>query len=274
MPDGKPFIQKGMIDSHFHLLEMQKKELQLDVELRLCGDSGMFALLDVGVEPDDLSKRTKFFREEPRMLFAAGIYPAKAAPLKSEQELDGLMALLEAEIEKSTIKPAAIGECGIDLYHDYGSVQMQRALMERQIDLANRLEVPLIVHNRQADSEVYDCLKSNRLKAGGIMHCFSSDKKAAFSFADLGFKISFSGNITYRNSPDIEEAARKLPAGALLAETDSPYLTPQPVRKYFNVPSYIGYVYEKIAVLRNRHTADMVSQIKRNFIELFPVLED
>lgn len=274
MPEGKPFVQKGMIDSHFHLLGMKEKELNLDIELRFCHDTGMFALLDIGIEPDDLIKRVKYKRDDIKMLFAAGIYPGAVSHADSESAIEDIINLLEKTINDSPVKPCAIGECGIDNFHKYGTPQLQRTLFDQQIELANKMDLPIIIHNREADKEIIEALQANPVNRAGIIHCFSSDKKTAFKLVELGFKISFAGNITYKNSPDIEEAAKKIPANAILAETDSPYLTPQAVRKFFNVPSYVGYIYEKIAILRNHQTAEMVSQVKRNFISLFPELRE
>ena len=264
-------IQPNMIDSHFHILEMTKKELNIENELKICTVSNMSYMLEVGTKADDLHLRTPYAVDNPQLLFSAGIHPFCVKNANNSTKIQNLITILEEEITNSPIKICAIGECGADFFHDFGDSKLQQELFERQIDLANRLSLPIIVHSRNADKIVKESLSRNRAEHGGIMHCFGSDKIAAFNYIDLGFKISFAGNITYKKSEMIQDVAKKIPSSSILVETDSPYLTPQPMRKFFNRPEYISYTYEKIAIIRNQKIDIIIKNIEENFKNLFNI---
>lgn len=271
MRTEKTFIQKGMIDSHLHLLEMENRGILVDSELRLCKDKEVYALLDVGLEATDLKKRLQYRKAGLNLLFACEIFPSIVTEEKSDAQLIHEVEKLKKTILESPQPVSAIGECGLEMFHPYGHIDQQKMLLEAQIALANELHLPIIIHNREATKPLLELLEKNPLKRGGIMHCYSADLKTAYHLIDQGFKISFAGNITYKNSLDLRECASKIPATAILLETDSPFLTPQPVRKEANTPNYIGYTYDAIAKIRNRQMAEIIQQVKDNFQSLFEI---
>ena len=258
-----------MLDAHFHLLSMEEKEIDVKSHLRLCKDSEVFALLDMGTREDDINKRASYFNDGYPLYFASGIYPENVTRLNSESKIDEAVSTLASGIKNSNIPHKAIGEIGIELFHDVGHLELQLYLLEKQIMLANSLNLPVVIHNRNADSVVLNQLKKTMPTKGGVIHCFSSDKKAAFDFLDLGLKLSFSGNITYKNNITLQEAIVKVPLSSILIETDSPYLTPQPVRKFPNSPIYIGYTYEAVSQLKNQKIQNIITAVKENFSNLF-----
>ena len=267
--DAQAFIKKDMLDSHFHLLEMKKKGIDIKSHLRLCKDMQIFALFDMGITCDDLLERIPYYQENLPLYFAAGIYPSYVEEINETDKIDNEVKKLHQTIASAPIKVKAIGEIGIELFHPIGKLELQLYLLEKQINLANELELPVAIHNRNADSEILELLKKHPVKKGGVIHCFSSNKKNAYNFIDNGFKISFAGNITYKNNNELQDTIKKIPLSCILTETDSPYLTPQPLRKYPNSPLYIGHTYDIIAQLRNQKIEPLIQIIKENFTTLF-----
>jgi len=243
---------------------MRKRGLDSDRLLELAIKKGLAGGLDVGTEAGDTSNRVWVHRKFPRVKLAAGLYPAEA----EYEDLSSRLDFLVEDIESYPVN--AIGEIGIDYHWNYGTPEKQRDLMIRQIEIANRYGLPIIVHNREADTQVAEILQQHPPLAGGIMHCFSSGPEAARTFVDAGMHISFAGNITYKNSHPIRSAARTVPLDRVLLETDSPYLSPQRVRRYPNHPGHIGYVYNEIAKLHGVSMEELVETIGNNFSTLFP----
>lgn len=258
-----------IIDSHFHLLEMKQKKLNVAQEIQNCKDQGIFAILDVGIDADDLLKRTSYYRQDFNLLFAAGIYPSAVEKANSIDEIDLLIKTLANQIKNSPIFPVALGEIGMDFYHRYGSPENQLYLFTRQIELANQLNLPIIIHNRDGDEEILQVLRETPASKQGVVHCFSSTPQIAYQFIDLGYKISFAGNVTYKKAVEIQRTATKIPLSTILIETDSPYLSPQAIRGKLNSPLNVRYIYEFIAQLRNIPMEDLIKQVKENFIALF-----
>ncbi len=254
----------GMIDSHFHTAMMRKKDLEPDTLLTRALELGMIGGIDIGIEAGDTCNRTWVSEKFPDIKIAAGLYPSEA----EHENLADRLAILRHDVESFPI--SAIGEIGIDLYWNYGTVERQRELMRRQIELANMHRLPIIIHNREADREVVEVLRSTPPEAGGIMHCFSSDAAAAREFLDAGLYISFAGNLTYKKSEELRNAARDVPLDRLLAETDSPFLSPQKVRGKTNHPGHVGFVYYQLAELHNIEVEELIRIVAENFTRLFP----
>jgi TatD DNase family protein len=198
-------------------------------------------------------------------LFTIGIHPSSPAP---DVELDNLASLAE------TISAGAdsrllfgIGECGLDFYRMRQPREIQERSFRTQIRLANRLGRPLIVHSRDAMEETLNILHEES-SAGGVIHCFSGDRDAARKALDLGFYISFAGNVTYRNAALLHDSASYVPLGRLLLETDSPFLTPAPLRGKQNRPDYVIHVYRFIAELRGEPIEKIIEAVQNNFLEV------
>ncbi|MCK5199212.1 MAG: TatD family hydrolase, partial [Spirochaetales bacterium] len=162
-----------------------------------------------------------------------------------------------------------IGEIGLDWNWNYGTKKLQIELFEAQIELANKYKLPILIHNREADKEVIETLKTTPPSSGGIVHCFSSDYQAAVNFLDLGLSISFAGNATYKKNSNLREVAAQIPEESIFVETDSPYLSPQKVRGKLNHPGHIGFIYETIAECRKMAIDELIISVKDNFLKLF-----
>ncbi|MDZ7793722.1 MAG: TatD family hydrolase [Spirochaetia bacterium] len=253
----------GMIDSHFHSAMMEKKGMDVRPLISQALQAGLAGGIDIGIEAGDTARRQWIQQEFPQIKLAAGLYPAEA----EHEEITGRIALLCEDIER--FSPAAVGEMGVDRYWNYATVERQQELMRRQIEVANRYRLPIIIHNREADAEVLEVLKDTPPRAGGVLHCFSSHAGAARSFVDAGLYISFAGNLTYKKSSALREAAAAVPLDRLLAETDSPFLSPQKLRGKLNHPGQVGFVYRTLAELHGQELERLIQLISENFGRLF-----
>ena len=263
-------LQKGLIDTHFHGLIMEKKGLDTKKVLIEAFDSGLDYAMDIGTELEDVEKRLELLSGLNDILFAAGSYP-------SEVEKNNTITLSES-LERIIIKKnlsenlqtiSAIGEIGLDWHWNYGTKKQQIELFEAQIQVANKYKLPVLIHNREADQDIIAVLKRNNLKSRGILHCYSSDYNTAVKLIDMGLFISFAGNVTYKKNSVLREVASKIPVGSILIETDSPYLSPQQVRGKPNHPGHIGYTYKTVADCQNIPLQEFINTIKSNFISLF-----
>jgi TatD DNase family protein len=259
------FISEGMIDSHFHTRIMARKGLDPEALLEESRRRGFAGGLEIGIDAGDIAERVQLHRRFPPVRLAAGLYPAEAAAEDREEKLQALARDLGRYFV------SAVGEIGVDLHWDYGGAEPQMELMRRQIELANRFELPVVIHNRKADTQVLEVLHSLPPAAGGIMHCYSGGPETALEAVDLGLHISFAGNLTYKKSDEIRAAAREVPENRVLVETDSPSLSPQKVRGLPNHPGHIGLVYETLAEVRECSLESLVSLVRSNFEELFPL---
>jgi len=258
-------LTPGMVDSHFHSLMMAEKGLDPRELLSKCIDAGLAGGIDIGTRAGDTAERLWLHREFPQILLAAGLYPAVC----EQEDMQAAMDELERDIQSHPV--AAVGEIGIDYHWNYGTPERQRQLIELQIDLANRYDLPIIIHNRRADRAVLETLQHKAPQNSGIMHCFSSGAEEAKKFLDLGVYISFAGNLTYRRSHELREAARIVPLDRMLVETDSPYLSPQRWRGKINHPGHIGSTYRQLSDIRNLKLQALVDQVGKNFSDLFRI---
>ena len=262
-------ILPGMIDSHFHYIEMIKKGIDTEKVIKECLDSGMQALVDISTSIFNYDTRLQFALKNKNVFITAGISPGKAE--NQIEELEKMAGTIETQINdtKETKRLIAIGETGLDWYWKHGTPERQIFLFEKQLEIAQKFNLPVIIHNREADKEILNILKKKAPSRGGIIHCFSSDYNFASRCIDLGFFISFAGNITYKKNTTIQEAAKKIPVSSILVETDSPYLSPQQVRETPNNPAFVGYTYTYIAESRGEDINNFINTIKDNFIRLF-----
>ena len=164
----------------------------------------------------------------------------------------------------------AIGETGLDYYYQQEPLDWQRERFRIHIQAANQAQLPLIIHTRDAPDDTLRIMQEeNAQQCGGVMHCFTESWAMAEAALDLGFYISISGIVTFKNAQQVQEVATKVPLDRLLIETDSPYLAPVPYRGKTNDPSLVVHVAEKIAELRGITVAEVAQSSKENFYRLF-----
>ena len=200
---------------------------------------------------------------------AVGVHPHEAKDFR-EEDVGTLARYLTQEP-----KVRALGEIGLDYYYDHSARDVQREVFARQLDLAYELGVPACLHVRDAHGDMLELLRQRRGELpAGVMHCYSGSVESAKEYLDLGFYLSFAGPVTFKNAHKLQEAARFCPADRLLVETDSPYLTPVPLRGKRNEPAFVQYVAEVVAQLRGVSTEELADTAARNACRLFGIPEE
>ncbi len=255
----------GMIDSHFHSLEMDKKGIKPAKALESAFANGLSAAVDIGLSIEAFEKQKALTAAFPQVYYTLGLYPGNAGHPASLKNLD----LLESYAASGDI--LAIGECGLDYYWMYSTKDEQKDLFISQIAIANCCNLPIIVHNREGDDDTLDVLAHHPPGAGGVMHCYSSDAAYAKKVIDIGMYISFAGNVTYNNAYPLQETAKKIPLSSIIIETDAPYLAPVPIRCKPCTPGAVQHTYKFIAELRNMHMNDLIAGVRDNFVNLFQI---
>ena len=181
-----------------------------------------------------------------------------------EPSVAGLLALADHD------KVVAIGETGLDYFRLTGDLEWQRTRFRTHIQAAIQCEKPLVIHTRNAAADTLRIMREeNAQQVGGVMHCFTESLEVALEAIELGFYISFSGIVTFKNAVAIKEVARQVPLNRMLIETDSPYLAPIPYRGKTNQPSYVKHVAEEIAKLRGISFEEVATATTENFFQLF-----
>jgi TatD DNase family protein len=253
-----------LVDSHCHI---QGPEFAEDFEavMERARQAGVGQMVVVGGAGDLGSNSAAVeLAERSAGLFATvGMHPHDAKDV-SEADLQKLRGLAQNK------KVVAIGETGLDFYYDHSPRDIQSRVFRRFIELARETDLPLVVHDRDAHKEIADLLRSDgEGKLTGVIHCFTGDFEAAKSFLDLGFFLSFSGIITFKNAGPLREVLKQVPLDRLLIETDSPYLAPVPHRGRRNEPAFVRSVAEAVASVRKESLETIGDTTTRNARGLF-----
>lgn len=227
-----------MIDTHCHL-DMLKSEEDLKESLERVD-----FLITIGCDKEEIKKAIKIANKYENVYASIGYHPYDVNEI-TDEDLKDLK-----ELARKEEKVIAIGECGLDYYRDITPKDKQVYFFEKQIEMAKQLNLPLIVHSREANRDTEDILENYApFEAGGIIHCFGGDLQMMEKCIDMGFYISFAGNITYPKAESLREVIKRVPLDRLLLETDSPFLAPQKKRGKPNKPSYIFYTRDFVANL-------------------------
>jgi TatD DNase family protein len=255
-----------LIDSHCHLdmLAPVKAGAGLEGVLADARAAGVEGFLCVGVDPGSQEAMLETVGHRPGVWCSAGVHPSTSLAVEPE------VATLVAWCADPRI--VAVGETGLD-YHYVQSVapERQRARFRNQVRAARETGLPLIVHTRDACADTLAILREERAdEVGGVFHCFTEDRDTALAAIDLGFAISFSGIVTFRNADPLRALARELPLASLLVETDAPYLAPVPMRGKENAPAFLRHVAECIARERGADLATVAAATSANFRRVFP----
>jgi TatD DNase family protein len=258
-------------DTHAHLAMLASRGIPAETRIPELFGLGFDGIIDVGTEAGDLAGRIRGFGHLEKVRFSAGIWPSPEAITAREEGIRRLERELEAAPPRLVV---AIGECGLDRHHN--TRESGRAggeegeLLEMQLDLARRRGLPVIIHSREAAAETAAVL-AKYPGLPGVIHCFSYGKAEATRFLDLGYHISFAGNLTYKNAHPLREALPRIPPDRLLLETDAPYLAPMPHRGQSAEPGMVAETYALAAELRNTTQEDLIRQIRKNILNLFGV---
>ncbi len=245
-----------MIDTHAHLDACSDPA---DALLARAREVGVDRVVAVGSGIESCRKTLEIARTELGVACALGIHPHQAGGGEADR-LDELGELLADENAR------AVGETGLDFFRDYAPRDAQRRVFEQQLELAGTLSLPVVVHTRAAEDETAEMLA--HFDGTVVMHCFSSPALLDIAL-ERGYYISFAGNVTFPKAAELHEAALRVPADRLLAETDCPYLAPQPVRGRPNEPAYVVHTIAALAKLRGLPVGELAVRIDENAARAF-----
>ena len=256
------------IDTHAHLdyVLQDIPENQDITNLDFLFTDQLEYIVHISLNPDRFLKDYPLLSKHISIYFATGFYPnnANIPNFNEDQKIEELKKVL------TDYKHVALGEIGIDFKDDsYGTPMAQQSLFEKQLALAEELNLPAVIHSRMSFDECY--LSLNKYKTPAILHCFSYGIREAELILNRGDYISFAGLLTYKKSLELQEVAQMIPLDRLLFETDSPYLSPVPLRHKSNLPSYVQHTYQFFAKLRNIPIEELSLIVKNNFQKAFKI---
>lgn len=253
-----------LFDTHCHVDCDRFDEDRAQVHQRML-DGGVTRYAVIGSDMPSSQHCVEYAATHEGCYAAVGIHPHDA---KTWQDEDA--ARLTAWTQEE--KVVAIGEIGLDYYYDLSPRDVQQDVCLKQMELAYRLDVPVVYHVRDAHQDMIDLMKAQHGKlSGGIIHCFSGSWEIAREYLKMGFYISFAGPVTFKKAPKLQEAAVNVPLDRILVETDSPYLTPEPYRGRRNEPAHVYHVAEKIAALRGMSLEDFAAQTTANAMRVYRI---
>ncbi len=252
-----------LVDSHCHL-DFPELAENLPALLDHMTEAGVGAALCAGVTLERFPAVMDIAGKHAQIFAAVGVHPDTEEG--AEPDVDTLVRLAEQP------KVVAIGETGLDYYRLTGDLEWQRRRFRIHIEAARRSGKPLIIHTRAAKADTLRILEEEGAGGiGGVFHCFTEDRETAWRAVEMGFHVSFSGIVTFKNAAEIKQVAAELPLDRLLVETDSPYLAPAPHRGKTNEPAYVRHVAEEIARLRGLSFEAVAAATTENFCRLFSV---
>lgn len=247
-----------LVDSHTHLLRL---EVSPEDAMKEAAEAGVGAVVNIGTDIEDSQRGAELAAALPNIYSAAGIHPHNAGTYTAA-DLEALAELSESP------GIVALGEVGLDYYRSEWSGEIQRALFEDAISLANDTRLPLVIHSRQAFADTMACLGSARVPV--VLHCFEGGDREVREATERGYFIGLAGNVTYKNS-ETARVLRLMDEDRILVETDAPYLSPQPVRGTKNVPKNVVYtaafVAERLGI-EDEELATITARNARNFYGL------
>lgn len=256
------------VDSHCHI-DGEQFDGDRDEIVKRANDAGVKLMLTVGTgNPHDgeIERAVKAAEKYENVFASVGVHPHDAKLYDDAAETH----LIELAKRKKTI---AWGEIGLDYYYDHSPREVQREVFRQQIKTAKSLDLPVIIHSREADDETVEILSDEykTLGRGGVMHCFGGTAEMAQSMLDVGFYISFAGNVTFKKAENLREAARIVPFDKLLIETDCPFLAPVPNRGKRNEPSFVVHTARFLADFYGIALEKLAEQTTQNFLDFFRI---
>lgn len=252
-----------LVDSHCHLdMLPDPHQRPLDDLMNEATDAGVKYFLCVSVNFMDLAGVLGATERYDNVFATVGMHPNEQED--EEPTVERLIALADHP------KVIGLGETGLDYFRSTGDLEWQRERFRVHIAAAKQLKLPLIIHTRDAKEDTIKIMQEESAsECGGVMHCFTEDWTMAQQALELGFYISMSGVVSFKNAPLLHEVAQKMPLDRMLIETDCPYLAPEPFRGKKNQPAYVKYVAEAVAKLRGITVEEVAEHTTNNFFDLF-----
>ena len=256
-----------IFDTHCHIYD-DKYEEGIDKVVETCLMNGISLMMIPGDNINNSKKAIDIASRFEEVYCAIGIHPEEVDSIDLDE---GIKQLKELYLTSNKIK--AIGEIGLDRYwvKDEKTINKQKEFFIAQIELANELHLPVIVHDREAHGLTLEILKKHTPKYGGVLHCFSGSLEYMNEILEMGFYIGLDGPVTWKNAEAPKLVARNIPLEKLLVETDSPYLTPHPYRGKINYPYYVKYVIDEIAKIRENNSREIEEATYENGKRLFGI---
>lgn len=252
-------MKNYLIDTHAHI---DMLENPIEETLSQMESSNVKKAIIPSVEIATMEKVLSLGQEYNNLYSMLGIFPTEAKTFSEE---------VEQYIENNINKIIAIGEVGLDYYWDKSFKNLQKEVFIKQIKLANKYELPLVIHDREAHKDTYDILKEYNKSSEVLFHCFSGSVEFMKECVKQGWYIAIGGVVTFKNAKNIKDVAKEVPLDKLVLETDSPYLTPVPYRGKPNTPAYVKYVAEEISNLRATPLGEIIDITTTNAERLFKI---
>lgn len=256
-----------LFDTHAHLNVEQFVEDSEEV-IKRAQENGVSKIAVVGFDHETIEKALELSRNHREIYPIIGWHPTEAGSYTDEVEAKLIQLIKEENI-------VAMGEMGLDYYWMRDSKEVQIEAFRRQIQVAKKLDLPIVIHNRESTEDIYKVLKEEDISdIGGIMHSFNLTPEWLDKFLALGMHISYSGVLTFKNAPAVKESAKRTPLDKILIETDSPYLSPEPYRGKRNEPGYVRFVAEKLAELHDLSVEEIAEITTQNAKKLFKLVDE
>lgn len=254
---------KGVFDSHAHYDGEEFKD-DRDTVLKSLFEQGVYAVCNISADPNSIEKSYRLTQKYKRVYMASGIHPQYSEYIQKKD----LQTVIEYAKKKKTV---AIGEIGLD-YHFNCSKKKQADLFEAQMEIAKDLKKPVVIHSRDAIEDTLNIIKKYK-DVTGVVHCFSSSLETAKQLVKLGYKIGITGVVTFKNARRIKEVAANIPLSYILAETDCPYLAPDPFRGKRCDSTMLDYTIAQIAELKGVEAEKVADKTRQNAIELYKTFD-
>lgn len=255
------------IDSHCHL-DDEKFDLDRTEVIQQIKKDDFSFVITAGYSLEGSRKAIELAKQYNFIYATCGISPNDLP--QTEEELWKDLEQIK-EMVNCNAKIIAIGEIGLDYYWNIENKELQKKAFQNQISLANELDLPIVIHTREAVMDTIHILKEKEVKRKGVFHCCPQNPELIKEALKLGFYISFAGPITFKNSKRAKEIVELVPIDRLLLETDSPYLSPEPKRGMRNDPTHVKYIAEKVAELREMHLEELTEQVLNNAKKIFGI---
>ncbi len=253
----------SFFDTHCHI-DFPHYSDDRDAVLTRMAEQGVDYCVAVGVDFEHLDRLRSLAESRENVWFSVGLHPNHK--VSSEPTTEALCEMADHP------KCVAIGETGLDFFRHHVEPEVQEQRFRTHIRAAQKLGMPVIVHNREADADSIRVLREENIgECGGIMHCFSTDLETASAALDMGMHISFSGNVTFKNNQSLRDVAAQVPLDRILIETDAPFLAPVPYRGKRNEPTYVKQVAECIAEVKGLSLDELAAATTANGLELFGI---
>ncbi len=236
--------------------------------------------IDIGCTHDDLVNRSELLKDHPEILLAGAMGPWEAgasetktievekefSQIKGMEQIDRELGILKTNLGKYKVR--FIGEIGLDYYWEYGTHEKQRHIFQTQMQWANEMGLCVLIHDREADADVADAIRRIGPGKGGVIHCFDGSEIVLEAALERNYYISFAGNLTYKANQNLRDMLKRVPSDRLLMETDSPYLSPVPLRGKPNCPANVIYTYQCAAEVLGISLQELSERVLENFTEL------